>query len=155
MVFTINRQFNTLFGRQPLLFAAPGRVNLIGEHTDYNEGFVLPGAIDKRIYVGIGKNGTRKLNVYGMQYNEQFSMDLDDLQPAKNWATYLAGMAFHMQKDGAQLEGVDVVIGGDVPLGGGLSSSAAVCSAFGFALNELFCVGLSRMQLALLGQRTE
>lgn len=155
MVFKINQQFNTLFGRQPLLFAAPGRVNLIGEHTDYNEGFVLPGAIDKRIYVGIAKNGTRNLNVFGLQYEEQFTLNLDDLQPRKDWATYLAGMAFHMQKDGAQLEGIDVVIGGDVPLGGGLSSSAAVCSAFGFALNELFCVGLTRMQLALLGQRTE
>ncbi|HYC28838.1 MAG TPA: galactokinase family protein, partial [Chitinophagaceae bacterium] len=64
MVFKINEQFNALFGRQPLLFAAPGRVNLIGEHTDYNEGFVLPGAIDKRIYVGIAKNGTRQLNVF-------------------------------------------------------------------------------------------
>lgn len=155
MVFKINEQFNNLFGRQPMLFAAPGRVNLIGEHTDYNEGFVLPGAIDKRIYVGIHKNDTRKLNVFGLQYGEQFTLDLDDLQPRKDWATYLAGMAFHMQKDGAQLGGVDVVIGGDVPLGGGLSSSAAVCSSFGFALNEVFCVGLSRMQLALLGQRTE
>lgn len=155
MVFTINQQFNTLFGRQPLLFAAPGRVNLIGEHTDYNEGFVLPGAIDKRIFVGIAKNETRNLNVFGLQYKQQFTMSLDDLKPRKDWATYLAGMAHHMQKDGAKLEGVDVVIGGDVPLGGGLSSSAAVCSAFGFALNELFCVGLSRMQLALLGQRTE
>ncbi len=155
MVFTINQQFNTLFGKQPLLYAAPGRVNLIGEHTDYNEGFVLPGAIDKRIYVGIAKNRTRNINVFGLQYEEQFTLDLDDLKPRKDWATYLAGMAFHIQKDGHQLEGVDVVIGGDVPLGGGLSSSAAVCSAFGFALNELFCINLTRMELALLGQRTE
>ena len=155
MVFTINQQFNHLFGRQPLLFAAPGRVNLIGEHTDYNEGFVLPGAIDKRIYVGIAKNESRQLNVFGLQYEEQFNMLLDDLQPRDDWSTYLAGMAFHIQKDGHRLEGVDVVIGGDVPLGGGLSSSAAVCSAFGFALNDLFCLGLTRMQLALLGQRTE
>ncbi|HEY0678787.1 MAG TPA: galactokinase [Chitinophagaceae bacterium] len=155
MIFTINQQFNNLFGRQPLLFAAPGRVNLIGEHTDYNDGFVLPGAIDKRIYVGIMKNETRQLNVFGVQYNQQISMSMDDLQPRKDWATYLAGMAFHIQKDGHQLGGVDVVVGGDVPLGGGLSSSAALCSAFGFALNELFCLELTRMQLALLGQRTE
>jgi galactokinase len=155
MVFTINQQFNELYGRQPLLFAAPGRVNLIGEHTDYNEGFVLPGAIDKRIYVGITKNDSRQINAYGLQYNEKVSMPLDDLQPRKDWASYLAGMAFHIQKDGFELGGVDVVVGGDVPLGGGLSSSAALCSAFGFALNELFCLGLTRMQIALLGQRTE
>ncbi|HYF32652.1 MAG TPA: galactokinase [Chitinophagaceae bacterium] len=155
MIFTINQQFNDLYGRQPVLFAAPGRVNLIGEHTDYNEGFVLPGAIDKRIYVGIHKNDTRQMNVFGLQYQEKITLSLDDLQPTKGWTTYLAGMAFHMQKDGHQLGGVDVVVGGDVPVGGGLSSSAALCSAFGFALNELFCLGLSRMQIALLGQRTE
>ncbi|MGB8192762.1 MAG: galactokinase [Chitinophagaceae bacterium] len=155
MVFTINQQFNELFGRQPVLFAAPGRVNLIGEHTDYNEGFVLPGAIDKRIYVGIHKNDTRQINAFGLQYGEQFTLSLDDLQPRKDWVSYLAGMAFHLQKDGYELGGVDVVIGGDVPTGGGLSSSAAVCSAFGFALNDMFCLGLSRMDLALLGQRTE
>lgn len=155
MIFTINQQFNDLFGRQPVLFAAPGRVNLIGEHTDYNEGFVLPGAIDKRIYVGIHKNDTRNINLFGLQYNEQVSLSLDDLQPHKGWTTYIAGMAAHLQKDGHHLGGVDVVVGGDVPVGGGLSSSAALCSAFGFAMNELFCLGLTRMQIALLGQRTE
>ncbi|HYE54718.1 MAG TPA: galactokinase [Chitinophagaceae bacterium] len=155
MIFTLNQQFNTLYGRQPLLFAAPGRVNLIGEHTDYNEGFVLPGAIDKRIYVAIHKNDSRQVNLYSLQYEEQVTLSLDNLQPRKDWVTYLAGMMFHMQKDGHKLEGVDVVIGGDVPLGGGLSSSAAVCSSFGFALNDLFCLGLTRMQIALLGQRTE
>src|SRR5688572_352634 len=121
MIFTINQQFNDLFGRQPLLFAAPGRVNLIGEHTDYNEGFVLPGAIDKRIYVGIHKNDTRNMNIFSVQYQKQVSLPLDNLQPAKDWTSYLAGMAFHIQKDGHQLGGVDVVIGGDVPLGSGLS----------------------------------
>lgn len=155
MIFTINQQFNTLFGKQPLLFAAPGRVNLIGEHTDYNEGFVLPGAIDKRIYAGIHKNDTGQINVFGLQYEEMVTLPLDNLQPRKDWATYLAGMAFHIQEAAGPIGGVDVVIGGDVPPGGGLSSSAAVCSAFGFALNELFCLGLSRMQLALLGQKTE
>lgn len=155
MVFTINQQFNHLFGKQPLLFAAPGRVNLIGEHTDYNEGFVLPGAIDKRIYVGIHKNDSRQINLFGLQYKQQVSLSLDDLKPTEEWFTYLAGMAYHIQKDGHQLGGVDVVIGGDIPLGGGLSSSAALCSAFGFALNEIFCLGLSRMDLVLLGQKTE
>jgi galactokinase len=155
MLFSLNQQFNALFGKQPLLFAAPGRVNLIGEHTDYNDGFVLPGAIDKKMYVGISRNDTRQVNLFALQYEETATLSLDDLQPREDWATYLAGMLFHIQKDGHKLSGVDVVIGGDVPLGGGLSSSAALCSAFGFAINEVFSLGLTRMQLALLGQRTE
>jgi len=96
MVFHLNQQFNDLFGKQPMLFAAPGRVNLIGEHTDYNEGFVLPGAIDKSIYVAVGKNETRQLNVFANQFNEQISASIDDMKPVKGWFTYLAGMMFQL-----------------------------------------------------------
>ena len=148
-------RFVEQFSQQPLLVAAPGRVNLIGEHTDYNEGFVLPGAVDKRIYVAIAKNKKNVLNVYASQYKQNFSFDLDDLHPVNGWATYLLGMAYHLKQKGHVITGVDLVIDGDVPLGAGMSSSAAVCSAFGFALNEIFGFGLSRMELALLGQKTE
>ncbi len=143
------------FGQQPLVVAAPGRVNLIGEHTDYNEGFVLPGAVDKRIYVAIAKNEKNILNVYASQYKQNFSFDLNEIHPVDGWATYLLGMTYHLKQIGHNITGVDVVIDGDVPLGAGMSSSAAVCSAFGFALNEMFGFGLSRMELALLGQKTE
>ncbi|MBS1947788.1 MAG: galactokinase [Bacteroidetes bacterium] len=148
-------RFEEKFDQQPLVFAAPGRVNLIGEHTDYNEGFVLPGAVDKRIYVGIARNDSNLLNVWATQYQQKFSYQLDVIQPVKNWSTYLLGMAYHIKQMGHDLSGVNVVIDGDVPLGAGMSSSAAVCSAFGFALNDIFGLGLSRMELALLGQKTE
>ena len=155
MIFQLNQQFNELFHNQPMIFAAPGRVNLIGEHTDYNEGFVLPGAIDKCIYIAIHKNETGTLNAYSNQYNQQVTVALDDLQPQLNWFTYLAGMMHHMRKAGYAVGGVDVIIDGEVPVGAGMSSSAAICSAFGTALNELFSLELDRMQLALLGQKTE
>jgi len=152
----IRRQFQQYFEKEALIaVAAPGRVNLIGEHTDYNQGFVLPGAIDKRIYVAIAKNDEYKLNVYASQYRENFSFPLNDLHPVSGWATYLLGMIFYLQKQKSGIEGIDVLIDGDVPVGAGMSSSAAICSAFGFALNELFGLGLTRMQLAFTGQKTE
>ena len=152
----IRHQFQEYFGKEALMVAvAPGRVNLIGEHTDYNQGFVLPGAIDKRIYVAIAKNDEYKLNVYAGQYQEKFSFSLKDIHPVHGWATYLLGMIFFLQQQTSGIQGADVFIDGDVPVGAGMSSSAAICSAFGFALNELFGLGLTRMRLALTGQKTE
>jgi galactokinase len=155
MIKEIRRQFQQYFEKQGLLVAAPGRVNLIGEHTDYNDGFVLPGAVDKRIYVSIAKNESNALNVYAGQYKEQLAFSLDAIQPVKGWPTYLLGMIFHLRKLGHAIGGVDVWVDGNVPVGAGMSSSAALCSAFGFALNELFGLGLTRMQLALTAQKTE
>jgi galactokinase len=151
----IIRAFQQRFNKKPLIVTAPGRVNLIGEHTDYNQGFVLPGAVDKKIYVAIEKNSEGALNVWAGQYKEQLSFSLDAIHPVQGWATYLLGMVYHFRQMGLCISGVDVVIDGDVPLGAGMSSSAAVCSAFGFALNELFGLGLSRMDIALTGQKTE
>lgn len=155
MIKQIRQQFQQYFEKPGLLVAAPGRVNLIGEHTDYNEGFVLPGAVDKRIYVAIAKNSSNALNVYAGQFKEQLFFSLDSIQPVKGWSTYLLGMIFHLRRQGHEIGGVDVYVEGDVPVGAGMSSSAALCSAFGLALNELFGLGLTRMQLALTGQKTE
>ncbi len=151
----IIQQFHQQFNKKPLVVAAPGRVNLIGEHTDYNEGFVLPGAVDKKIFVAIAKSNENVLNVWANQYKQQLSFNLDAIRPVEGWATYLLGMIYHFREKGFVISGVDVVIDGNVPLGAGMSSSAAVCSAFGFALNELFGLGLSRMEIALMGQKTE
>jgi galactokinase len=148
-------EFQQRFNKKPLVVTAPGRVNLIGEHTDYNEGFVLPGAVDKKIYVAIEKNNEGTLNVWANQYKQQLSFSLDAIHPVQGWATYLLGMVYHFRQMGLGISGIDVVMDGDVPLGAGMSSSAAVCSAFGFALNELFGLGLSRMDIALTGQKTE
>jgi len=155
MIFNLNQQFIDLYGKQPMFYSAPGRVNLIGEHTDYNEGFVLPAAIDKKIYIAIAKNEDRQLRVVANQFNEKKEVGLDSLKPVEGWFTYLAGMMFHLQQIGKPMGGVDVIVDGDVPVGAGMSSSAAICSAFGFALNELNCLELDRMQLALVGQKTE
>jgi galactokinase len=151
----IRRQFQQYFGKESLIAAAPGRVNLIGEHTDYNEGFVLPGAIDRNICVGIISNQQRVLNVYAEQYREKFTFPIDDIHPVKSWPTYLLGMIWHLLPQKRLSQGMDVMVSGNVPVGAGMSSSAALCSAFGLALNELFRLGLSRMEIALAAQRTE
>jgi galactokinase len=148
-------QFFQRYKKGPSVFAAPGRINLIGEHTDYNQGFVLPGAIDKRIYLAIAKNDQSQLNVYANQYSEQRSFSLAQIKPTRDWTTYLLGIVSNLQQQGHHIGGVDIVLDGDIPLGAGMSSSAALCSAFGFALNEVFKLGLSSMDLALLGQATE
>lgn len=151
----IREEFTQKFNKEPLIISAPGRVNLIGEHTDYNQGFVLPGAIDKRIHVAIAANGTNSINVFAKDFDETLSFSLDDIAPSKGWANYILGVTHHIQKKGKQLKGIDVWIDGDVPVGGGMSSSAALCSGYGFALNELFGLGFTRLDLAYIGQITE
>lgn len=155
MVKKLQVVFKERFNKEPLVVGAPGRVNLIGEHTDYNEGFVLPGAVDKKIYVAIAANGTRNVNVFANQFAESWSFSLDNIQPHKGWMNYLLGVSHHIQQAGKHFEGIDVIIDGDIPVGAGMSSSAALCSGYGFALNELFRLGLSRMELAFIGQKTE
>ncbi|MFT3825838.1 MAG: galactokinase [Chitinophagaceae bacterium] len=155
MVKKIGEVFSQRFNKKPLIVAAPGRVNLIGEHTDYNEGFVLPGAVDKRIYIAAAPNDTDTINVYACQFDETFSFPVNVSEPQKGWMNYLMGVTYHIQQKGKAIKGVDVVIDGDVPVGSGMSSSAALCSGYGFALNTLFELGLTRMDLALIGQKTE
>lgn len=151
----LRKQFRELYSKDALVIAAPGRVNLIGEHTDYNEGFVLPGAVDKKMYVAMAENNTDTINVYANQFSESFSFALTGIQPVNGWMNYLLGVTYHIQDRGKQIRGVDVIIDGDVPVGAGMSSSAALTSAYGFALNEIFNLGFSRMDLALIGQKTE
>jgi galactokinase len=155
MIKKLQQIFRERFNKEPLIVGAPGRVNLIGEHTDYNNGFVLPGAVDKRIYVAMAPNNTNTIHVFANQFNESYSFSLDTIEPHTGWMNYLLGVTFHMQQQGKQIGGVDVLIDGDIPVGAGMSSSAALCSAYGFALNELFNLGYSRMDLAFIGQKTE
>jgi galactokinase len=152
----MTRTFREKFGKDPMIVTAPGRVNLIGEHTDYNEGFVLPGAIDKKIMMAIGINETSNINALAMQFDELQTFSITDIKPAKGWVNYILGVFFHIQQKTKQpLQGVDVIIDGDVPVGGGMSSSAALCCGFGLALNELFDLGLTRLDLVYIGQKTE
>jgi galactokinase len=155
MIMDIERQFQQYFGKDCLIAAAPGRVNLIGEHTDYNQGFVLPGAIDRHIYIAMAPNQYNKLNLVAPGFGESFSFELDHMRPVKGWPTYLLGMIYMIMPDKRLPQGMDILISGNVPIGAGMSSSAALCSAFGLALNEFFQLGLSGMQIALLAQKTE
>jgi galactokinase len=152
------RQFNERFGAAPTLCTrAPGRVNLIGEHTDYNEGFVLPVAINRAAYVAARPRDDRELRLYASQKSEAATIGLDELQPdrVQGWAAYVAGMADFLQQAGHALVGADLLIDGDVPQGAGLSSSAALEVAVGATLLALAGREIDRVQLAEVGQRTE
>jgi galactokinase len=155
MIKKLQHEFRQRYNKEPLIVAAPGRVNLIGEHTDYNAGFVLPGAVDKRIYVAVAPNNSNSVNIFANQFNENFCFNTDNVQPHRGWMNYLLGVVYHMQQAGKKIGGVDVLIDGDIPVGAGMSSSAALCSGWGFALNELFKGNFTRMELAFIGQKTE
>ena len=152
----IKEKFNSLFGNELRIYTSPGRVNLIGEHTDYNGGFVFPGAIDKGIYAAINPNGTDKIRAYSIDYQakSEFGMREEDA-PKEPWARYIFGVVREMQKRGFQPRGFDTVFAGDVPLGAGMSSSAALESTFAFALNDIYNLGIDKFELARIGQSTE
>lgn len=142
------------------IFTAPGRINLIGEHTDYNNGFVLPASIDKCITVAIRTNQTNIVNVYSMDYKELVTFDVNGEKPKQLWACYIYGVIQEMKKQvgkvcGYKISGFNAVFGGDVPLGAGMSSSAALESAFGTAINDKFGLWFSKRDLAKIGQMTE
>ena len=156
MITDIKRRFIDKFGKEPLVISAPGRVNLIGEHTDYNNGFVLPGAIDKKILIALAANDDFHINVYASQLNESYHFSPHNIEKPAGWKSYIAGVTYYYQQQTRPLTfGLDVMIDGNVPVGSGLSSSAALCSGYGFGLNHLFGGNLSRLDLAYIGQKTE
>ncbi len=142
---------------QPRLFRAPGRVNLIGEHTDYNDGFVLPAAIDYQVVVAARERGDSQVNVYALDFKQWDHFDLHSItRRRKNtWSNYIRGAAWSLQQDGHALVGMDAVVAGDVPIGAGLSSSAAIEVAIGYTLLRLGKVEVDRVALALATQRAE
>lgn len=154
---TISDKFLSLVGKSGSVYASAGRINLIGEHTDYNGGFVFPGAIDKVIVAEILPNGTDKINVFSIDINEEahFGFNEDDA-PSQSWARYIFGVCREILKRGGVVKGFDAVFAGNVPLGAGLSSSAALESCFAYALNDLFNDNsINKFELARIGQSTE
>ena len=139
------------------IYAAPGRINLIGEHTDYNGGFVFPGAVQYGIMAEIKPNGTRKVRAYSIDLKDYAEFSLDDEKgPSATHFRYIFGVCREMMALGIPVEGFNTAFGGDVPLGAGMSSSAALESCFAFALDDLFGNGnTDRMTLAKVGQATE
>ena len=152
----IQEKFRTLYGCDGAVFASAGRINLIGEHTDYNGGYVFPGAIDKGIMAEISLNGTDKVRAFSLDYDEfvEFGLKEED-KPDQAWARYIFGVCRETIKRGGRVAGFDTVFAGDVPLGAGLSSSAALESTFAFAINELNANGIDKFELAKIGQSTE
>ncbi|QJX47981.1 galactokinase [Hymenobacter taeanensis] len=153
---SIRAAFEQQFQHQPLVVRAPGRVNLIGEHTDYNNGFVLPAAIDREIFFAVGLNGTSQIRLFSYDQQESFQTEVTAVHPSETqWANYLLGVVAQFQGKGITIPGFDCVFGGNVPIGAGLSSSAAVECGLAFALNTLLNTNLERMQLARMSQLAE
>jgi galactokinase len=154
---TLRRAFRERYGREARLFRAPGRVNLIGEHTDYNGGFVLPMAIDRETVAAAAAREDRKVNVFSLNREESFDFDLDHPGEKRRgiWLDYVEGVARALERCGARLRGADVMLLSDVPAGAGLSSSAALEVSFGLALATLSGAEVDRVTLALAGQEAE
>lgn len=154
----IKQKFGELYGDSGRIYASAGRINIIGEHTDYNGGFVLPGAVDKGMVAQIKFNGTDKIRAFALDLGEtsEFKFASDADAPKEHWAKYIFGVIRELTKRGAKIsEGFDTVFSGDVPLGAGMSSSAALESTYAFALNDMLSLGFEKMELAKVGQSTE
>lgn len=144
------------FNGNPTVVRSPGRVNIIGEHTDYNNGFVLPAAIDKAVYAAAKSREDDRIRLYSGEFDKSFETTLNALKPTRErWPNYILGVAAQLQKRGYPIKGFDLAIDGDVPIGAGLSSSAALECATAFALNEIFQLGISKMDMAFIGQKAE
>jgi galactokinase len=154
----VRRRFAEVFGGEPaVIVRAPGRVNLIGEHTDYNDGYVLPIAIDRNILVAAAPRHDRQVVLHALDFGENVAFSLDNIErdQAKTWSNYQRGVAYFLEERGFKLPGLNAVITGDVPIGSGLSSSAAVEVSMAYTWQVLAGFELSRVELALLCQRAE
>ena len=153
----LRARFRTRCGADPRIFRAPGRVNLIGEHTDYNDGYVMPAAIDFYVWIACSLRNDRKVTVHSENFAECVEIDLDDPSPkAKHlWSDYIHGVAIMLEKAGHRLSGATLMAQGNVPVGAGLSSSAAVGVAAGMALLEIAGIAADRVQLAEICRRAE
>ena len=152
----ISEKFQTLYHTEGEFYASAGRINLIGEHTDYNGGFVFPGAVAQGMIAEIKPNGGRKVCAFALDLDEycEFGMNEEDA-PVQGWARYIFGVCREIIKRGGEISGFNTVFAGDVPLGSGMSSSAALESTFAYALNEIFSLGIDKFELARIGQSTE
>ena len=156
MIEDLRRTFKEKFNDDALIVRSPGRVNIIGEHTDYNEGFVLPAAIDKAIYIAVSKRSDDEIHLYAVDFKEDYKGTISTVTRSnQHWANYILGIVDQLQKHGYKLTGFNAVVDGDVPVGAGLSSSAAVECATAFALNELFNFDLEKKQMVQMAQQAE
>jgi galactokinase len=151
----IERIFREEFDSTPKLYFSPGRINIIGEHVDYNNGWVLPAAIDKGIYFALAPNQTSQVNVQAPDLGQELSFSLHDIQKNKGWKNYILGVTYQLNQESYSPGGFDCVFGGDLPSGAGMSSSAAVECGLATALNDVFSLGIGRMTIAKICQKAE
>ncbi|MDH5828322.1 galactokinase [Sphingobacterium faecium] len=152
----IQSKFKSIFQADPIVVRSPGRINIIGEHTDYNDGFVLPAAIDKAVYIAVSKRADNLISLYAEDYKGAYEVELDHIAPTDlHWPNYILGVVDQIQKRGFEIGGFNLYIDGDVPLGAGLSSSAAVECATTLALSELFELHIERLEIPKIGQLAE
>lgn len=155
---SLTMRFANLFGTtdEPLVVRAPGRVNIIGEHTDYNDGFVLPAAIDKAAWVAITPRTDNNVLLFADEYQAFYDVSLSDLTPTSmHWPNYIMGVVDQLRRSGITISGFNLLLAGDIPIGAGLASSAAVECATLFALNELYSLQLSKAEMVHIAQRAE
>ena len=155
LVKKVKDRFSENFSSDPQIYFSPGRINLIGEHIDYNDGFVMPAAINKGIYYAVAPNNSDEINFYAADFNERFSVNIQEIRKNEGWKNYVLGVVNELLMLDKPIKGFDCVLAGDIPIGSGMSSSAAAEGGLAFALNEIFNFGLDRVQLALLCQRAE
>jgi galactokinase len=157
MINNIKASFKNKFDAEPLLIFSPGRINIIGEHTDYNDGFVFPAAIDKGIIGAIQKSDTGVCTAYAVDMEAGIEFSLDDIKPldTEHWGNYVLGVVSELQKKDIKLGNFNIVFGGDIPGGAGLSSSAALENCVVVGLNELFNLGLSKKDMIYISQKAE
>ena len=156
LVRRIEHKFQEYFGTNPVLVKSPGRINIIGEHTDYNDGFVLPAAVNRAIYFAVKPNGINLYRFYAFDYDENYQTDVGYVKPCETpWANYLLGIVAQFEEDGKEIPGFDCVFGGDIPVGAGMSSSAAIETGLAYALNSIFGLGYDKLPLVKFAQTAE
>jgi galactokinase len=151
----VSKYFTESFSIEPVVYFSPGRINLIGEHVDYNDGFVMPAAINKGVYYAIAENGSDEIHFYSMDFNEWLSVAVSGIKKMTGWKNYVLSVVNEFLLLGCKIKGFNCVFAGDIPRGSGMSSSAAVEGGLAFALNEMLDTRLNRAELALLCQRAE
>ena len=152
----LKKAFKDVFQTEPILVKSPGRINIIGEHTDYNDGFVMPAAINKAIYVAVSKRDDDEIHLYSESYQTAYQSSVAAIEKSElSWANYVLGVADQLVKRGHKIAGFNLYLDGNVPLGAGLSSSAALECATAFAIDHLNNLQISQMDLALISQKAE
>lgn len=152
----IKQAFEKLFAKDPFLIRSPGRINLIGEHTDYNDGFVLPAAINLAVWFAVKPNDKNEYCFYAFDLDESYSQASGSLKPVETqWANYFLGVISQFINDGKHVHGFDCVFGGNIPVGAGMSSSAAIESGLAYALNHIFNLNYDTLQLVKFSQKAE